>query len=41
MNKRPPMPGRDLGGSFTLNNPDDGTAITEMFTLGDGLLMIC
>jgi len=34
------MSGRDLGGSFTLNNPDDGTAITEMFTLGDGLLMI-
>jgi hypothetical protein len=40
MNKRPPMPDRDLGGSFTLNNPDDGTAITEMFTLDDGLLMI-
>jgi hypothetical protein len=40
MNKRPPMPGRDLGGSFKLNNPDDGTAITEIFTLDDGLLMI-
>jgi hypothetical protein len=40
MNTRPPMPTRDLGGSFTLNNPDDGTAITEMFTLDDGLLLI-
>jgi hypothetical protein len=40
MSKLPPMPTRDYGGSFTLNNPDDGTAITEMFTLGDGLLMI-
>jgi hypothetical protein len=34
------MPSRDSGGKFTLNNPDDGTPITEMFKLGDGLLMI-
>jgi hypothetical protein len=34
------MPGRDAGGSFTLNNPDDGTGIKKMFALGDGLLMI-
>src|SRR5216684_5253407 len=40
MNKSPPMPSRDSGGRFTLNNPDDGTPIKEMFTLGDGLLMI-
>jgi hypothetical protein len=40
MNNRPPMPTRDLGGSFTLDNPDDGTAITEMFTLDGGMLMI-
>jgi hypothetical protein len=33
------MPARDLGGSFKLNNPDDGTAITEMFRLVDGLLI--
>ncbi|MGT2471661.1 hypothetical protein [Paraburkholderia terrae] len=40
MDKRPPMPSRDSGGSFSLNNPDDGTPIKEMFTLGDGLLLI-
>jgi hypothetical protein len=40
MRSRPPIPNRDLGGGFTLNNPDDGTAITEMFTLDDGLLMV-
>jgi hypothetical protein len=34
------MPSRDSGGKFTLNNPDDGTPIIEMFKLGDGLLMI-
>jgi hypothetical protein len=38
MKKRPPMPSRDSGGKFTLNNPDDGTPITEMFKLGDLLL---
>ena len=40
MKKLPPIPSRDLGGKFTLNNPDDGTPITEMFKLDDGLLMI-
>jgi hypothetical protein len=40
MQKHPPMPSRDSGGRFTLNNPDDGTPITELFTLDDGLLMI-
>ena len=34
------MPTRNSGGSFSLNNPDDGTPIKEMFTLGDGLLFI-
>jgi hypothetical protein len=34
------MPSRDSGGKFTLNNPDDGTPITQTFKLGDGLLMI-
>jgi hypothetical protein len=40
MRNRPPIPNRDFGGGFTLDNPDDGTAITEMFTLDNGLLMI-
>jgi hypothetical protein len=40
MKKLPPIPSRDSGGRFTLNNPDDGTPITEMFKLDDGLLMI-
>jgi hypothetical protein len=40
MKKDPPMPSRDSGGSITINNPDDGTPIKEMFTLNDGLLMI-
>jgi hypothetical protein len=30
MKTRPPMPSRDSGGKFTLNNPDDRTPITEM-----------
>jgi hypothetical protein len=34
------MPSRDLGGSFTINNPDDGTPVKEMFTLNNGLLLI-
>lgn len=38
--KLPPMPDRDAGGSFELNNPDDGTPIKEMLSLGDRLLMI-
>jgi hypothetical protein len=40
MKKLPPIPSRDSGGKFTLNNPDDDTLITEMFKLDDGLLMI-
>jgi len=40
MKRFPPIPVRDSGGSFTINNPDDGTPIKEMVTLGDGLLMI-
>jgi hypothetical protein len=40
MTKRPPIPARDSGGRFELNNPHDGTPIKEMFTLGDALLMI-
>ena len=31
---------RDGGGSFSLENPDDGTPIKEMFSLKDRLLMI-
>ena len=34
------LPIRDSGGMFSINNPDDGSAIKEMFTLGDGLLLI-
>jgi hypothetical protein len=40
MKKHPPIPSRDSGGAFTLNNPDDGTSILEMCKLNDGLLMI-
>jgi hypothetical protein len=40
MPKLPPIPTRDSGGMFRINNPDDGTPIKEMFTLGDGLLFI-
>jgi hypothetical protein len=40
MKKHPPMPSRDSGGAFTLNNPDDESPIREMFKLADGLLMI-
>jgi hypothetical protein len=38
--KLPPMPVRDAGGSFTLDNPDDGTPIKEMFSLKDRLLLV-
>ena len=38
--KLPHIPTRDFAGSFSLNNPDDGTPIKEVFTLGDGLLLI-
>jgi hypothetical protein len=40
MVKKIPMPQRDRGGHFELNNPDDGTPIREMFALGDALLLI-
>jgi hypothetical protein len=40
MAKLPPMPARDRGGSFSIENPDDDSPIREMFTLGDGLLFI-
>ena len=40
MKKRPPIPRRDSGGSFSLNNPDDGTPIKQMFELNNGLLLI-
>jgi hypothetical protein len=38
--KHPPIPIRDAGGTFRLNNPDDGTAITEMCRLDSGLLIL-
>ena len=31
---------RDAGGAFTLNNPDDGTPIKEMLSLGKYLILI-
>jgi len=34
------MPVRDRGGMFTINNPDDGTPIKELFKLNEGLLLI-
>src|SRR5258708_1987314 len=34
------MPIRDAGGSFELDNPDDGTPIKEMLSLNDRLLLI-
>jgi hypothetical protein len=30
---------RDAAGSFTLNNPDDGTPIKEMLSLGKYLVL--
>ena len=38
--KLPPIPNRDRGGTFKINNADDGSPIREMFRLGDGLLLI-
>jgi hypothetical protein len=35
-----PLPSRDLGGMFTIDNPDDGTPIKKMFALNDSLLLI-
>jgi hypothetical protein len=40
MKNRPPMPNRDLGGMFTLNNPDDGTPVTNMVKLNEEFLLI-
>ena len=34
------MPNRDCGGSFKINNPDDGSPIKEMFRLGEKLLFV-
>jgi hypothetical protein len=39
-NSRPPMPNRDRGGAFKIDNPDDGTPISQMFTLADGLIFV-
>jgi hypothetical protein len=40
MKNRPPMPSRDSGGMFALNNPDDGTPITNMVKLNEEFLLI-
>ena len=40
MKKLPPIPSRDSGGQFALNNPDDGTPITEMFKLNEATLLL-
>jgi hypothetical protein len=40
MKNRPPMPSRDSGGQFTLNNPDDGTPITQMVKLNEEFFLI-
>jgi hypothetical protein len=40
MKKLPPMPIRDSGGEFTLNNSNDGTPIQQTFVLGKALLLI-
>ena len=36
----PPRHSRDFAGSFSLNNPDDGTPIKEMLSLGTYLYII-
>ena len=36
----PPLHSRDFAGSFALNNPDDGTPIKEMLSLGTYLYII-
>ena len=36
----PSVSNRDRGGSFTINNPEDGSPIKEMFKLREGLLLI-
>jgi hypothetical protein len=40
MKNRPPMPRRDSGGMFTLNNPDDGTPITNKVKLNEEFFLI-
>jgi hypothetical protein len=40
MKNKPPLPIRDHGFSFSINNPDDGTPIRAMCKLYDGLLLI-
>jgi hypothetical protein len=35
-----PMPIRDRGGTFKIENPNDSTPISEMFTLADGLIFV-
>jgi len=34
------MPSRDRGGGFTINNPDDGTPITQMLKLNEHVLLV-
>lgn len=36
----PPMPMRDAAGSFTLDNPEDGTPISAMLSLNERLLAV-
>jgi hypothetical protein len=36
----PPRHGRDAAGSFTLNNPEDGTSIREVLSLGKYLYVV-
>ena len=38
--RHPPIPIRDSGGRFTINNPKDGTKIEEQFPFNNGLLFI-
>jgi len=40
MTQKPPIPSRDRGGRFSINNPDDDTPIREMFELSGALLLI-
>jgi hypothetical protein len=40
MKNRPPMPSRDSGGMFTLNNPDDGTPITNVVKINEEFLLM-
>lgn len=40
MKNKKPLPIRDLGGRFTINNPDDETPITQMFPLNSKFLIV-